>query len=438
MVKQVIQSTVDEIFLQKLITSGRCAAGVLVGHCAGADKDYIAAYIECPNKDSDESSSCIADIDDAWFAAYCSQIALNLPGGISIIGIFLCAKPSDAKEVANKLKILASRTYKLLSKLLKECWSFSIDQWSTTWTLVHFSQANAQTVSVKQYDVTAHQDVGQSVELKRLNHNVAWSNLQASVNVNQDHALHSTSLEMSSFHQLCSRISRAHVILDHESRLETQILDPATCQSGKASKNKKNLKQEAAKIFDCQLYLPETDIFDRNMSTKHIDGSVKAKVQGSILAEAFVPPGSTVKTATDAIKSDIIRSIQQRCLIINDSRDEMDDQKITSFCQLPMRVLARGDKNPAGIYFSDYVILDEPVSECIDRFRDLFGIKVKENELIQECFKESEKPIVENLSAHDNNDAKEQLTGSVDSKAMIMLIAVLGVVIGICLLLFKS
>lgn len=437
MVKQVIQSPADDIFLQKFTTSGKNVAGVLVGHCSGTDKDYIAGYIECPNKDNDESDSSIGSIDDAWFAAYCSQIALNLPGGISIIGIFLCAKPSDAKEVTTKLKGLASRTYKLLLKMLKDCWSFSVDQQSTTWTLIHFNRANAGTVSVKQFDTTAHQDTGQSVELKRLNHSIAWSNLRACVNVYQNHAVPSTSLQLKYFRDLCYRISQALVILDNESREETQILVPATSQSGKASKNKRNTKQDTAKIFDCHLYLPTSNIFDDTMPINHVSALVKAKVQGSILAQAFVPPGCTVKMATDAIKSDIIRSIQQRCLTINDSYDATDDREVASFCQLPLRVLARDDKIPDGICFSEYVVQGEPISECIERFRELIGITVTEDALIQEFFKQDKQPLVENLSAHDDsNHAEEQVAGFIDSKMMVMLIAVLGVLIGLCLLLF--
>lgn len=438
MVKQIIQSPVDEVFLQKLSTSGRCAAGVLVGNSTETDKDYIAGYIKCPDKENEQINSSVADIDDVWFAAYCSQIALNLPGGISIIGLFVCGEPSDAKEVTIKLKSLALRTYKMLSKTLKECWAYSFDKPSTKWTLIHFNQANSQTVSVKRYDVTTHQDIGQSIELKQSTHNIAWSSLQASVNVDQDHVLHSTSLQFDTFHQFCSRISQAHVIFDNESRLESQILDPATSQTGKASKNKKNPKRDTAKIFQCQLYLPATDIFEHIIPTNHIDGSVKVKVRGSILVQAFVPPGSTVKMASDAIKSDIIRSIQQRCFISNDNCDEVEDQKFTSFAQLPRRVLAKDAKNSAGIYFSEYLIQGELISDCIDRFRELVGITVNEDTLINEYFEEIEKPVVENLSALDNNDAKKTPASSIDSKMMIMLVAALAVVIGLCLLLVNS
>ncbi|XP_039249577.2 protein odr-4 homolog [Styela clava] len=389
MVKQVIFEDSHRKYLEKVAAQTKCTAGLILGHIT-SNKDYIASFIRCPSPTDGENVkqwNGVKDVEGSWVAGHSAQIISSLSGGINIVGVFLIAPTEEAKQVSEKLKQIVYQAYKLVSKTLSEVDNYLQDSdESLFWTVMHVDVKNGLVASCRQYDVKDNKDIGRPMDLKIVDAPIQWECCQTTLNINKVKSERvltqciSADIFESMLKLFQDQVKNAIVTIEQKHRVETDVLNPSSTSnhSAKGSKKKKPVvKSQSAKTLSCQIFIP-TSLQIENPDLCH-----SLQVCGSITAKAYLPPNSTVGQAVIALKRDILQTIHQRIEILSEDPIDLSggEQKIS--VSFPRRVFASNGQNET-ILYSDYILHDEPLNDCLERFKDNLDMELQSNELSME------------------------------------------------------
>lgn len=134
-------------------------------------------------------------------------------------------------------------------------------------------------------------------------------------------------------------------------------------------------------VCECTMYMPVGPP-EGGSAPKSTTATVNTTLElsGSLSAVAVVPPASTRGAGERALKADIVRSLQARCLSTCRGWDEDRSEDIAAgpvqrqIARLPLRVSA---PLIGPILLSDYVDSDtgpEGLGEAVERFQEIFGV----------------------------------------------------------------
>ncbi|KAI1236569.1 hypothetical protein IHE44_0014822 [Lamprotornis superbus] len=93
--------------------------GLLIGQCS-PQRDYVIRAVRTPPKEQQQEESVgppkLASLDEEWITTHASQVSRMLPGGLLVLGVFMIATPELAKDSQNALRKLIFSVEKSLSK----------------------------------------------------------------------------------------------------------------------------------------------------------------------------------------------------------------------------------------------------------------------------------------------------------------------------------
>nr|XP_002127102.1 protein odr-4 homolog isoform X1 [Ciona intestinalis] len=407
MVKTInVDSSLSKYF-NTIVETGKPTCGIIIGKTSKT-KDYVVNLIKCPTKDA------AFKLDDQWVASHAVNVSHMLPGGVTVIGVFVVA---DTKTVeATALRKVVYSVYRRLSQIKSSYGLKLTSEESLSYTALHVDVSSGRTLSCKQYDVLDNGSGTKPADWKYVNSPTRWSTLKTEVCFDKLFYVDSLTEVMkelkTSLSEFSCDVTNGIVCIDDVIRNNEDVLDPEP-SSGKGKKSKNTNPSKWGKTFHCKLYLPlkgDEDINEVEASSH----KCSVHLHGTITGLAYTTSKTTVEEAVHQLKCDIIQNLFHRYNLL---KQNLEDHK-TKLCPtmdiaLPKRLLFTEGESE-NFLFSEFLFRNEPIAEGVDRIRETFSPDVKEDLIHSEAEKFPENLIQSIQAEPEIEETPEDLTEAFD------------------------
>ncbi|NXS61631.1 ODR4 protein, partial [Brachypteracias leptosomus] len=358
--------------------------GLLIGQCS-PQKDYVIRAVRTPPKEEQREDGTdapkLASIDEEWITTHASQVSRMLPGGLSVLGVFIIATPELLKDSQNALRKLIFSVEKSLSK--RRLWKPAEEEVSDRAALqICFS---TKKVVCRTYDVNDPKSSAKPADWKYQSAlSASWIALDCTVNVN----IHIPLLATSPNHDLKKNTKNGL------NRWSKQIEDSIFLINGQVKDNDTELLEGQKKLRGNTQ--PSTQFSDVKILTQLSQGSSRRStatvqvcsgsinVKGAVKCRAYVHNNRPkIKEAVQALKRDIINTLSDRCeilfedLIINEGPHEKNFER--EYHVLPQRLFV--PVAGSSVMLSDYKFGDEATGEIQERFVEMLDQSVQAEDI---------------------------------------------------------
>ncbi|XP_010128717.1 PREDICTED: protein odr-4 homolog [Chlamydotis macqueenii] len=336
--------------------------GLLIGQCS-SQRDYVIRAIRTPPKEEQKedniSPSKLASIDEEWITTHATQVSRMLPGGLLVLGVFIIATPELSKESQNALRKLIFSVEKSLTK--RRLWKPAEEEVSDRAALQICSATKK--VVCRTYDVQDPKSSAKPADWKYQNAlSASWLALDCTVNVN----IHIPLLATSPNHDLEKNTKNGL------NRWSKQIEDSVFLINGQ-------VKDDDTELLEGQ----SQGSSHRSTATVQVcSGSINLK--GAVKCRAYVHNNKPkVKEAIQALKRDIINTLNDRCeilfedLIINKGPHKKNFER--EYHVLPQRLFV--PLAGSSVMLSDYKFGDEAAGEIQERFVEMLDQSVQAEDI---------------------------------------------------------
>lgn len=369
-------------YLSSLTAAGAASlTGLLLGQSA-AQKDFVVLAVRTPQRDSqgDEkrgpnssasgAGSSLDELDVEWVTEHARQVSRMLPGGLSVLGVFLLTPPELAKEAQNTLRRLVFAVDKVISR--GRLWSLSEDDITDRVTL-HICSKTRKVVC-RTFDVGDLKSSAKPADWKyQPGVCLSWSMLVCSVELDLLVPLTSTHLPPVDMERCIKEGLQtwAHQIEAGVCLLNGRSLpDDAELVGGGGQKRNVRTVQQT---FTVQLLVTATapQPEQTTAQVQVCEGSVR--LRGVVSCRAFLHNNKPrAKLASELIKRDIISTVTSRVeMLLEDllMNEEQDRAPASGQQVLPRRVFA---PTPCrGVCLCDYMFPDECVADVSERIKEM-------------------------------------------------------------------
>jgi len=370
--------------------AGRGAgSGLLVGTLVG-DTYSVLFVAETPREEGDddeeggegdvkksEEVSRIEqrEVDVGWLSEHARQVARLLPGGLTLLGLFL-PRP-DMFLSANDGK---------LRKVLK---AVSILDSSVPAELLILQSAlsakvlDSKTSSFKPMDVRSS---SKPTELVRVESSLVLD-IPVALPSCEDPLGEDVKPVLAKFNHL---LDSATYIFDNKVLSSETVLGKAVEVEKKKGKSKGGAKvqteeegeeededkrQEVVKV---ELLMAEPALDDVVVEEQT---SARMKLAGKLSCRAYLPPGANVSWARAAVRADLERSLKTRLLMhtesLNGAEEEEQEDKVVH--EPPRRLFVSLPET--NLTVADYLFPGEGVEDCLANIKEIFGVEVEEDRI---------------------------------------------------------
>lgn len=312
----------------------------------------VAEGTSVENSNGDESGNTFIDW---WVVEHASQVNGVLPGGLDVVGVFICCEslPHLMTKLAGVLRTIAT---KLESKGHHP---------HSHMSLLHFcpmkKKFKCQTIN------SSDPQAGfVPAEFKFKTHVNQWLKIEAVISVDTECYVPSDKKEKGE-ESKATKLSHTQAREGIEEFLECvessvvtlngQVVQDATSPV-KTGKKSQEVIQAALHLKSPQA----TSAPPRLLPTAR-----KVSLKGSMSVLSYVHPKATCAEAIAAVKQDACRSLVSRVQAMVESAA----QSHQVLDQLPMRVALSSPTNKWGIPFTEYSLPHEDMQECMSRASDL-------------------------------------------------------------------
>ncbi|NXI14559.1 ODR4 protein, partial [Irena cyanogastra] len=358
--------------------------GLLIGQCS-PQRDYVIRAVRTPPKEQQQEESVgpprLASLDEEWITTHASQVSRMLPGGLLVLGVFMIATPELAKDGQNALRKLIFSVEKSLSK--RRLWKPEEEEVSDRAALQICSATKK--VVCRTYDVQDPKSSAKPAEWKYQSALTAsWVALGCTVNVN----IHIPLLATSPNHDLEKNTKNGL------NRWSKQIEDSVFLINGQ-------VKDEDTELLEGQKKSrgntqPSTQFSDVKVLTQLCQGasarstatvqvcSGSINLRGAVKCRAYIHSNKPkVKEAIQALKRDIINTLNDRCeILFEDLILNEGPQKKTfgrEYHVLPQRLFV--PVAGSSVMLSDYKFGDEATGEIQERFVEMLDQPVQAEDM---------------------------------------------------------
>ncbi|XP_041369971.1 protein odr-4 homolog [Gigantopelta aegis] len=397
--RSVLADECIQQYIEQLIKTGQWYTGLVIGQQTAAGKDYIVRLVRTPDPVEDEASEeedgeeveprrqrsesgrpgSLELADEKWAATHTKQVIRMLPGGLDIIGIFALAPPDMMSNAQTRLRQILFAVHKNLSKNL-----LATRDDEVTDRLVLQICSVTRKVTCRTFDVADNKSSARPAEWRYQSHLDRWTRLSTRLAINisipitekiKTHVmLKQIQLGISSF---CTSLSKARMLIDNVVRDPSETLEQSETRKGKG----KDRSSSAPQNLNVVVLVPLSTDDSGEPSVSKLKSLIAIK--GQVVGRAFVNFRATVADATEALKTDIVRSLTSRCELLCEDIDVIEADSSKELYNTPVRVFAH---LPAStLHFSDYMFQDEKTSEVVDRFKELLDIDVEEKDIEFHC-----------------------------------------------------
>lgn len=354
--------------------------GLLIGQCS-AQRDFIVMASQTPQKED----SPVGSFDRDWVTEHARQVSRMLPGGLSVLGVFIITG-SDAKDTQTTLRQLVFSVENLISS--ERLWSPVDDDVSDCVTL-HINSKTRKTVC-RTFDTKDPKSIAKPADWKYQSGVCSsWTTLSCCLHVD-------IVLPLPTGKNNAEIMDRC---LKEEIQVWAKKIESGLCLlDGKklpddtelATGQRRNVKQ----AYTVQLLLSP---YEQRLTdvVQQCGGSVSVK--GVIHSRAFLHSNKPkAKQAEKLIKRDMLSTVATRVQMLVDElataeeQSKSRDKKQTEQLIFPRRIFCPV-KGRGPVCVCDYQFSDEDPSEVTERLKEMLDIDAAEDgiDTSQEIMSES-------------------------------------------------
>ncbi|XP_023662183.1 protein odr-4 homolog isoform X3 [Paramormyrops kingsleyae] len=324
----IVEALVEQYLVNLQTVHASCISGILIGQCS-SQRDYVVLAAQTPQKDCGAVRGCsLGDLDADWVTEHGRQVSRMLPGGLSVLGVFLITSPDLSKEAQNTLRKLVYAMEKLIS--MGRLWNLTEEDVSERVGL-HICSKTKKAVC-RTFDVRDPKSSARPADWKyQSGVSDSWPVLKCSVDLDLYFPLSETSSEN----------------LENSVKMSSALGEQRSSAAAEACGGSLTL----AGVLQCRAYLH----------------SHKLKA----------------RQAAEAIKRDIMNTLSSRTemffedLLINEG--DGGKGKMASQQPLPQRVFA--PLPGTSLSLCDYMFPDEGAAEVGERFKEMLDFDIPEEQI---------------------------------------------------------
>ncbi|CDQ93833.1 unnamed protein product [Oncorhynchus mykiss] len=313
----IVEDVVEKYLSNLSVPGASCVTGLLIGQ-SSSQRDFVVLAVRTPQKDTEGQGSpsvsrgagnSLERLDVEWVTEHARQVSRMLPGGMSVIGVFLVTPPELSKEAQNTLRRLIFAVDKHISK--GRLWSLTEEDVTEKVTL-HICSKTRKVVC-RTYDVRDPKSSAKPADWKyQSGVCTSWPLLTCSVGLNLVFPV----LEMHVLPQDMEKCMKeglqtwAKQIEDGLCLINGDAMPGEVELLGGQKKNAKAVQQ----TFRAQILIPMAE----PQSERRLTASVKVcsgslTLKGMVQCRAYLHSNKPrAKHATEVIKRDVINTVSSR------------------------------------------------------------------------------------------------------------------------------
>ncbi|KAI4883044.1 hypothetical protein NFI96_031490, partial [Prochilodus magdalenae] len=370
-----VEESVERYLTNLSAAAGSCLTGLLIGQ-SSAQKDFVVLAVKTPHRESEGGSesrrvsSPLDDLDAEWVAEHARQVSRMLPGGVSVLGLFLITPPELAKEAQNTLKRLIFAVEKYISR--SRLWDLSEDDVTDRVTL-HICSKTRKAVC-RTYDVKDPKCSAKPADWKyQSSISSSWPMLTCSVKVDLQIPVTESSSEK------CIKDGLRRWAKQIEAGLCLINGRPASDDSELLSGSRKNPKTSQQQTLQAQILVSEEDPVQRcSAVVQTSNGSVC--VRGTVHCRAYIHTNKPrTRHAAQAIKRDAVNTVSNRVEMLLEDLQMNEGGSASEQQGLPRRVFA--PLPGSGLKVCDYMFPDESATDVADRLKEMLDWEPAEEDI---------------------------------------------------------
>lgn len=344
------------------------------------DEEVENANAKPKKKNASKEKKKSEDFDDTLVLDHTKQVMRALPGGITILGLFIVSANDPFQNTASN-----SRLRKLLTSIDVAIGKSSLtvrQQLTCERIVLHICNTTLK-YNCKTFDIGSPIASPKPAEWKFFNAPCSpWIELQCTLNVEFFIALSESESsgtlrqQMEAGIELYSKaVKQCICLIDGKIPSDSDPVDSTPIEkSGGGKKGKQKIiddSEERMKTINIQVLIPEVEV-------KHSKNECSSELRfgGQMCIKAYVHGKATAREACQVIKEDILRSLWARCdmhcdsLIGEEQRGQLDVKAVLH--EPPRRVLAPLPHSP--IFVSDYLFPGEGPADSLTSLADLLDL----------------------------------------------------------------
>ncbi|XP_037132602.1 protein odr-4 homolog [Syngnathus acus] len=366
-----------EVYLSKLCAQqSDNVTGLVIGQNS-IQRDFVVMACQTPPKDEplvDAGKS----LDKEWISEHARQVSRMLPGGLSVLGVFIITD-ADAKETLATLRQLVFAVQRLISSEI--LWKAADDEVTDCVTL-HVSPKSRK-ISCRTFDIKDPKSLAKPADWKyQSGVYSSWSTMSCCVNVDlcvplPENATCSKSIDKclkEGLNVWMNQIENAVCLIDG-----VQLPEDAELTTGQ----KRNVRH----TLTAQLLVTPNQQDSSRDAVQQCGGCLS--ISGAIHSRAYIHNNKPkAKLAEKMLKRDVVSTMVTRVQMQldefvateNESKGISGDKQGTEQFCLPHRVFCPA-KVSGTLCVSDYKFNDEDPSEVIDRLKEMLDIETTDQNL---------------------------------------------------------
>nr|XP_045002920.1 protein odr-4 homolog isoform X1 [Jaculus jaculus] len=385
----IVEETVGQ-YLSNINLQGKAfVSGLLIGQCS-SQKDYVILATRTPlkqeqNENPKHPKAVLDNLDEEWTTEHANQVSRMLPGGLSVLGIFIVTTLELASDFQNALRRLIFAMEKSMNR--KRLWNFTEDEISER-VILHICSSTKK-ISCRTYDIHDPKSSAKPADWKYQNGiSSSWLSLECTIHLSIHIPLSTTSVSYTLEKNTKNGLIRWAKQIENGVYLINGQVKDEDCDLIEQKRSKGNA-QASSPFCDVRVLTPLLLSSDhRSTATVQIcSGSVNIK--GAVRCRSYIHNNRPkVKDAVQAIKRDILNTVADRCeilfedLLLNEIPEKKDSEK--EFHVLPHRVFV--PIAGSTVTLCDYKFGDESAEEIKDHFIEMLDhtIQIEDLEIAEE------------------------------------------------------
>jgi len=368
--------------------AGRGAgSGLLVGTLVG-DTYSVLFVAETPREEGDDeevgaegdakksevSKMEQREVDVGWLSEHARQVARLLPGGLTLLGLFLPRPDMFLSANDGKLRKVLKAVASLDSSVPAELLILQ--------SALSAKVLDSKTTSFKPLDVRTS---SKPMELVRVESSLVLD-IPVALPSCEDSLAEDIKPVLAKFYRL---LDSATYIFDNKVLGSDIVLGKAVEVEKKKGKSKGSVKVETEdgeeeeeekrqQVMKVELLMAEPALDDVVVEE---ETSARMKLAGKLSCRAYLPPGANVAWARAAVRADLERSLKTRLLMhtesLNGAEEEEQEDKVVH--EPPRRLFVSLPETSIAV--ADYLFPGEGVEDCLANIKEIFGVEVEEDQI---------------------------------------------------------
>uniref|UniRef100_A0A3B3T929 Protein odr-4 homolog n=1 Tax=Paramormyrops kingsleyae TaxID=1676925 RepID=A0A3B3T929_9TELE len=356
----IVEALVEQYLVNLQTVHASCISGILIGQCS-SQRDYVVLAAQTPQKDCGAVRGCsLGDLDADWVTEHGRQVSRMLPGGLSVLGVFLITSPDLSKEAQNTLRKLVYAMEKLIS--MGRLWNLTEEDVSERVGL-HICSKTKKAVC-RTFDVRDPKSSARPADWKyQSGVSDSWPVLKCSVDLDLYFPLSETSSEN----------------LENSVKIGLQKW-AKQMESSVCLINGKHSDSDAELLTGCLCRPPQMSsaLGEQRSSAAAEACGGSLTLAGVLQCRAYLH--SHKLKARQAIKRDIMNTLSSRTeMFFEDLLINEGDGKMASQQPLPQRVFA--PLPGTSLSLCDYMFPDEGAAEVGERFKEMLDFDIPEEQI---------------------------------------------------------